>query len=1015
MRFAVRRFWIGVLACAFVAGACGSDEKNGQPPPGPHEDGSFRLIDFGAIAVSSNSVHPVEIRNVGSAAARYEVRGLSAPFEVEPNDGFVLPVGTSRTIEFSFAPTSAGEFDSRASVVSATGEIPVRLLGKAVVPRFTCPPGEVDFGGVERYGISRAEVTCTNQTDAPLPLAAGPVEGDHPAQFRYTLASGLEIPPAATVRIPVSFENAEGGIGPRSASFTLYSAGTQVQTITLHARSIGSALELPTGCLDFGHVPPGLEMVKELHVRSVTSRQVIIDGLEVTSGDDYQIVSGTPIHLHPDDPTTPDVREDETRILVQFAPRTVGDAPGVLQIRTGSAVAEMALCGAGGGPQLACSASSLDFGPVAVGVPRSEEIVCTNAGSTAGDDAAGGRLVIESVTTGGELFSAYIVNGDGSVGPKETGYAAGDTFRIALTYDPSATSLDTATLRIRTNDALAPEQNIALHGEGRSLEPCELALSQQAIGFGLVAPGDSLELALELRNQAAHDCIVRDVEVATDDGGSGFSASLPGGAAVLPGGGRMLVPVTFTAPALAQGEASRTATGELRFSISDPARSERGVSLQATVGSPCLVRLTDAVEFGVAMPGCTQRQGEVRLANACDATLEVTAIEVAEGGSCDTTSCPFSIEAGSPGNGTTLAPGAALTLVAAYAPGAIGADAGAIRVRLQGEPVPQLVPLRGVSSHDPTRTESFVQAARPKVDVLWVIDNSTCSLAEQDAMADLLSYFLATAVAEEVDWQIGIPSTDTRLGSPPEQHGGRLAPVDAPREQRILTPRTTNLEDQWAANVRLGHTGSATEKGILAARLALSPGMIDVSDHPDTLTPDDGNLGLLRPDAALAIVFASDEDDQDATPAADHLDFFRSIKGYRNGHLLQFHGIIADPGVGCPSSGAGGGDRYHELIEATGGVWQSWCSTDWARSMSAIGAGVFGGLDVGYPLGERPHCAGDCEDAIAVRIGDVSVPASSGAIRRWSYDAASNRVLFAPDQRPSPGSAVEITYEAACN
>ena len=1017
MRKQLGWLWIGVLTCALVAGACGSEDPqvDGRPP-GP-EVAQPQLVDFGSVVVSGRSVLPFELHNRRDTPALYQVHGVEAPFDVTPQGSFTIEPGASRTIVFGFAPTEAGPSVAKAVVRGGDDELPVVLRGEGVAAEIVCTPDSIDFGPVERGEIVRTEVVCTNHGEHQTPLSAGPLEGEHARLFEYTLMPGLKVPAGASVRIPVAIHN-EMWLGPRSATFTLFAGDAPIQAITLRATSIESALELAEGCLDFGHVPPGVVMERPLRLRNVGSRPLIIDRLELASGNGYTIASATPITIQPDDAETEE-NENEAEILIRFAPVEIGSDPGVLLIRnssSGTPLAQQALCGFGGGPQLACAASAVDFGPVAVGLPRTEVIVCTNAATGAAEETMPGRLVVESMTTDLDVFSARIVDGNGEVPDSgSTGFAPGASFSIEVTYDPSAESVDTATLTLLTNDLLAPEQLISLRGTGRSLEPCQLALSEQAIDFGVVRPEDSLELALELRNQGTDDCVIYEAQAVTSDGTSAFSASLPEIALVVPGGGRQILPVSVSAPKLALGESSRSLTGELHLTITDPAEPRRTIPLRATSRTPCVVATPAAVDFGVALPGCAAKKREVRLGNACGTPIEIESFEVVAGGSCDepgSDACPFAIE-GPDTAGVSLP----LTFTASWAPGALGEEAGVARVRLVGETDFHVVPLRGVVLEENTRTETFVQPSQPKVDVLWVLDNTCSNSAEHMLIGQNLSFFLAAAEANNVDFQLGITTTDTRVhDTNRSMTGGRLVPTDGPRHQRILTAHTPNLADVWAANVQVGGAGDATEKGILAAQMALSPGMIDVADFAGTMTPDDGNLGFMRRDAALEIVFMSDEADQDPAPVADYMDFFRGLKGPENPHLLQFHGILSDPGTGCSGDGGSGtGVRYAELSAATGGVWRSICAMDWSETMSALGQGVFGDFANGYRLGDTPACPGSCDDSIVVRIGTVVVPARSGAIRRWSYDPATNGIIFAPGHRPASGTTVEVTYQAACN
>jgi len=105
-------------------------------------------------------------------------------------------------------------------------------------------------------------------------------------------------------------------------------------------------------------------------------------------------------------------------------------------------------------------------------------------------------------------------------------------------------------------------------------------------------------------------------------------------------------------------------------------------------------------------------------------------------------------------------------------------------------------------------------------------------------------------------------------------------------------------EALWRANTTIGMC-HYDEQPYEAARRALSPPLVDHADDPRTPEPDDGNLGFLRPDADLAIIFVTDEPDQSTshglTPSG-YISFFRSLKPGRAG-MVRLHAITHPPCV----------------------------------------------------------------------------------------------------------------------
>ena len=1030
-----------LLALAMTAGACscgdtgagdvGPEASIGKVAADPEERAQY-LVDFGAVAINATESRTVEIRNVGSAQMNVDRIDLSAPFGSDvPAEGFTLAVGASRNLTFTYTPTTQEESgdEAIATVSYNGGKITFRLTGRGIVPSFSCVPATVDFGKVERGQTETSSVTCTNNTELEAKLTAGPMSGDNPKQFEYTLAADAVIRPRGSQTIPVVFK-ADGNDGKRNANFTLYTDGVEVQRVELAAEVVRSTLELPRGCLDFGYIPPGAKVEKKLVVRNLGSKALIIQELNLVAGNAYRVKTPTPITINKDDPST-EVKENEAEIIIEFAPQAIGDDKGMLQIvntSTGDPMATQALCGYGGGPLLTCSPSSIDFGTVAVGLARTREYICTNSG----EDVAGvedDNLFVSDVISGLDEFTAIIVNGDGSTGPKSTGYAAGDFFEVQVTYAPTRTSFDTTDITILSNDGLNPEHKTRVSGDGLELPPCDFTILPPQLTWGIVTPGRKAEQQFAVRNNENHECLISDVRVQNDNGDV-FSID-PVETVTLPGGGEVRFTVAFTAPASASGSTAQIFTGKVLFEISNPDNRFQEVPLRAASMTPCAEIVPEHLDFGTAQPGgCSTRDRELRIVNVCDFPIIIESIEMNAGPACldpegnDPNSvCEFVIRRRPPlpTPNPGLMPGDSATFDMAYKPADVGDDIGSVLITVRDTPEPYMATLQGRGSHDALHTDVFSQAERPKVDLLWVIDNSCSMSEEQTLIGQNLSSFLAFAVAEQIDFQLGVTSTDTGLSdTDPTMTGGRLVPVDGSRS-RILTPWSSRLEHDWAANVALGTGGSATEKGLLAAKMALSPGLIDVADHPGTSTPNDGNLGFLRPDAALSIIFVSDEADHDSTPTDDYLQFFRSIKGARNDNLFKAHGIISDPVVGCPTDGRDGtGVRYEEIINRTGGVWESICATDWQETLEVIGNNAFG-FSSRFFLSNIPVPGdnGEYNDlgtnpGIIIEINGIRAPSKVGRTTVWSYHPGANAIDFNPFYVPEAGSQVEITYRVAC-
>ncbi len=165
----------------------------------------------------------------------------------------------------------------------------------------------------------------------------------------------------------------------------------------------------------------------------------------------------------------------------------------------------------------------------------------------------------------------------------------------------------------------------------------------------------------------------------------------------------------------------------------------------------------------------------------------------------------------------------------------------------------------------------------PKLDILFVIDNSNSMREEQDAVARELTGFideLKKGGGVPADFNIGVITTtvyqNARIAGmtyyqPYPLQSGRLRPVPNYFEdggfelettnERLLVGTDPELIPKFARLVRQGVFGSGHETPFEAVRLALLGELADVP------IADGGNGGFLRDEARLLIVVLTDEDD----------------------------------------------------------------------------------------------------------------------------------------------------------
>jgi hypothetical protein len=284
----------------------------------------------------------------------------------------------------------------------------------------------------------------------------------------------------------------------------------------------------------------------------------------------------------------------------------------------------------------------------------------------------------------------------------------------------------------------------------------------------------------------------------------------------------------------------------------------------------------------------------------------------------------------------------------------------------------------------PIESQTFTLPPKTKkpIDVLFVIDDSASMKNDQEAVAANFKSFISSFNTNEVDFQLGAVTTDmVKTG-----RKGELVTVGTP-PKRFLVPGTTTLQKDFDEMVNVGVNGSPDEKGLAAARAALSA----------PLATDAGvNRGFLRPNADLGIVFVADEDDHDSRDVASFVTFFKSLKP--DIAAISVSAIALQNGIICNTNNW----RYVQVARAFGprGLVSS-CTPDYAETLKAIGGRLVGshcviGLKRWLEDGARVHVTVN-----GAPSGFIPYPPDE------AYPNGSIQVLTCP----AGGGTVELVYE----
>lgn len=277
------------------------------------------------------------------------------------------------------------------------------------------------------------------------------------------------------------------------------------------------------------------------------------------------------------------------------------------------------------------------------------------------------------------------------------------------------------------------------------------------------------------------------------------------------------------------------------------------------------------------------------------------------------------------------------------------------------------------------RTDRLVQLPVPSVDVLFAVDNSESMAEEQASLAANFDGFIDLFLNSETDYHLGVIATD--MDDP--DHGGRLVSDGG----KLFIDNTMTREqavESFGRRAILGTDGARLEKGLESIYTAL-----------DRLA-DNENEGFYRPEAYLAVVVISDEDDYSTNITVTAFkDWLGDLKNELD--KVTFSAVVSTED-GCPEEP---GLDYVDVAENFDGVIASICDTDWDAVVSDLGLAA-AGLQREFFLSDIP-----VEGSIEVEV----VPGGTYAVGDGlTYSAARNSVSFT-GEIPEALSEVFITYE----
>ncbi|MEQ9497583.1 MAG: choice-of-anchor D domain-containing protein [Deltaproteobacteria bacterium] len=918
-----------------------------------------------------------------------------------------------------------------------------------VRPQLEIDLERVDFGEVPVGATKRIVVPIANAGTAELVIVTATTSAPFGAVVLDT-----RITAGGTGLIDVMFQPTNDEAQSGTLQIESNDEDRPLVTLELTGQGVDSNLTIQPKDIDFGGTPVGATRVVELLMSSFGLEaqvgRIVAEGFDrpghfrMTSLEDF---SGTGTYSIG--------ARSQLVFDLEYRPAEIGPDQGrlVFEVCGPRCGIEIDVGGEGAEASVRLRPAMIDFGTMAIGETKTDQIVVENLGNSA-------LTVLSAASAGGP---GLVITPSRNL---PVGLEPGETITLTVELTAMAANEIHRTVVVTTNDAVLPEARASIVAEGQGPQ---FAVQPESITFGVQRDVDTYNRPLLLVNAGTTPVQVESVTLqGAPELGLGVLPALP---ARLGAGESLLVPVTFSPTAIGEYSGTVTVTSD------DPSATMIDVPVIGGLADRiCEIdAATQQLNFGQLPPGF-RRQLTAQLTNigfdTC--TISSAAFRAPVDPAFTLLNPPWP---------ATLNPGEQLSLAFEYTPtdrveskanftmqttdpvfperhlSLIGTGAGTLEVFTD----PESVDFGVVAPQCATQTRSIrvYNTGSIAVNVTGVtLTSSTSEIGLQGPPMSMVlgsggsfgfdvtyepqdfdvdTAFVEVAVAELV-FPLVVPVQGEGAPQPQALDVFQQRSVSEDVDVLFVIDDSCSMgDDQQAlaanfsvfiqsANVRsvdfqIGVTTTTIfpDPGALVGPVLTNntPNLVGAFQAQanvgvtgsgfergldamlSALQAAEAGIGynaaLLRPGAARVVVIVTDEDD--SSSGAPALYYRELVSRAPDGQTAI---IVSGGASGCTTMGrlAFPAPRYEEFRRLARGITESICN-DWGRTLERIGNAAFG-LSAFFPL-SSPNAD---VNSLVVRVDGQVV--TSG----WTYDPVANAVEFATP--PPPGSTVEIEYTPTC-
>ncbi len=237
--------------------------------------------------------------------------------------------------------------------------------------------------------------------------------------------------------------------------------------------------------------------------------------------------------------------------------------------------------------------------------------------------------------------------------------------------------------------------------------------------------------------------------------------------------------------------------------------------------------------------------------------------------------------------------------------------------------------------------------ADPKVNILFVVDNSGSMKGYQDKLAQNMKLFSEKFFANSrIDYKIGVvPVYDSKYLNDQTVYAHGLRKMNAlgqlvhlkglvasdNQNQVFVTRQTKNPQQVLEQTVAIGTQWGPEAEESFSPVLAITDATINAEK----------NQGFYEKDAYLAVIFLTDADD--VTPGLSGEDFYQQLVDLKDGDMSKVLIAAALPNINnhsaeCTTDGRGPLQAFPALLAKSGALYADLCSKNFGSKLADFGA-----------------------------------------------------------------------------